>query len=168
MSYHHSRRPQPSSLVAMHKVSGIRAGLVAAALLLSQGGALAALGEKAESVEADRQKLNAPASKVAKRNQFNVHELTAETGVVVREFVREDGTVFAVSWEGPVKPDLQQILGTYFSVYTSAPARQKSRGLHQVHQDALVVQSAGRVRAFRGFAYVPALMPSGLTAEDLQ
>ena len=57
--------------------------------------------------------------------------------------------VFAVSWQGPDLPDLQQILGRYFDTYVNAlNSRDGVSGPGTVALPGLVVQSAGHMRAF--------------------
>lgn len=45
---------------------------------------------------------------------YTVRETTLGSGTVVREYVSTAGTVFALSWQGPVTPNLSDLLGTYF------------------------------------------------------
>jgi hypothetical protein len=95
--------------------------------------------------------------------------MTLPTLTVVREFVNGTGTVFAVSWRGPFKPDLQALLGRYFATYTDAPRSAGSnRSRLAIDQSNLVVRAGGHQRAFAGLAYVPQLMPVGVRAADLQ
>src|SRR5579864_7316700 len=82
--------------------------------------ALAHLGGDVASVELDRAALNGR-SQSATFAAFDVHEIAAGSQTV-REFVRSDGTVFALSWSGPVPPDLQTLLGPYFGAYSSGLA----------------------------------------------
>jgi hypothetical protein len=101
-----------------------------------------------------------------------MHEITSGA-LTVHEYVTRSGQVFAVTWQGPTPPNLQQLLGTYFSRLQAAAVAQHqiNPGIHrQLQIDAadLVVESVGRMRDFRGVAYLPALMPSGVTPADLQ
>src|SRR5215469_15886800 len=94
-------------------------GLTAASALATLP-ALAALGDNVASVSNDRLHLHAQLKDVKSSVGFTVHEIQAPSGTLVREYVSPNGTVFAVSWTGPAKPDLQQLLGSYFSQYASA------------------------------------------------
>ena len=90
-------------------------------------------------------------------------------GVTVTEYANLQGTVFAITWRGPFKPDLQQLLGDYFGDYLKAaqgavPQPNQSR----VHGSDIVVRSAGRMRGFVGVAWVPSLVPAGFDPSTLQ
>lgn len=100
---------------------------------------------------------------------YSVHEIASAHGTVVREFVGSDGKVFAVSWHGPVNPDLRQVLGTYYPQFTEAAAT--AHGSHRqlsITQPGLVVQNSGRVRAFAGRAWVPGMLPQNFSVADIQ
>lgn len=149
-----------------------RAALPAlSACLLVQGlpqSARAALGGDAASVESDRvtmQGLTRPVPTEPKQKQ----ELQLPSGTVVTEYVNGNGVVYAVTWHGPSLPDLQQLLGHYFEHYQAA-ARTPVVRHRLVHLDSpdIVIESSGRMRAFVGRAWVPALLPSGVTPADIQ
>lgn len=140
------------------------------ALALAAGApAWAALGEKAASVETDRQQMRAA---VAQRTHaaYTVHELTSANGVLVREFVgTSSGTVFAVSWHGPFKPDLRQLLGAQFDRIAQSKHRQDGgRGHLVVEEGNVVFVSTGHMRSFHGQAYLKDAVPSGVSIDELQ
>jgi hypothetical protein len=138
------------------------------ALALLPGIASAALGETATSVRGDTVRLKA-SLRVTSAATYTTHELTLPTGTIVREYLSAGGTVFAVSWRGPFKPDLPALLGRYFDTYASAPrSAGSSRSRLAIDQGNLVVRAGGHQRAFVGLAYVPQLMPQGLSATDLK
>jgi Protein of unknown function (DUF2844) len=138
------------------------------ALCIVGAAAHAALGDDVASVEADRVHMKA-SLRVVPATLFTVHEIAAPSGTVVKEFVSPAGKVFAVAWNGPFMPDLRQTLGRYFNVYQTGPrSRTMRRRLVQVNASDLVVVSGGRPRAFVGQAYVPSLMPAGVTAEQIK
>lgn len=134
--------------------------------------ALAALGDNVASVAADRAHLHGQLKGVTASTGFTVQEIDELTGTVVREYVSPNGTVFAVSWTGPSIPDLRQIFGSYFQQYLSASSRARhgaaARRHFEVTQPDLIVQSSGHMRAFHGRAYVPSLIPSGITPGDIR
>jgi hypothetical protein len=154
-------------------VSTVRATLysVAVAGLLFQGlphSARAALGGTADSVESDRvsmKGLTRPVPVGALRKQ----ELQLPSGTVVTEYLGSNGLVYAVTWHGPTLPDLQLILGNYFANLTAA-AKQPAvrRRLVRVNSPDIVIESGGKMRAFAGRAWVPTMLPSGVTAADIQ
>jgi hypothetical protein len=138
------------------------------ALALLPGIASATLGETATSVRGDTVRLKA-SLRVTSAATYTTHELTLPTGTIVREYLSAGGTVFAVSWRGPFKPDLPALLGKYFDTYASAPrSAGSSRSRLAIDQGNLVVRAGGHQRAFVGLAYVPQLMPQGLSATDLK
>ena len=127
------------------------------------------LGEPERSVATDQQHLRGELRSET-RQGYTVHEITAADGMKVKEYVAPAGMVFGVSWAGPVMPDLQNLLGTYFPEFQksaeNAPAPRR-RAL-AVRTDRLVVESAGHMRAFHGRAYVPSLVPAQVPEEVVQ
>jgi hypothetical protein len=137
--------------------------------LLMQAPAAAYLGGDTPSVSVDRALLHAQLQTTA-TPQYNLHEITIAPNTLVREYATPQGTVFAVTWQGPLPPNLRQLLGGYYAQYRSAVAVQSRPGMHRqmnVAQTDLVVQSTGRLRSFRGKAYVPSLVPAGVSVGDL-
>ncbi|OZB51084.1 MAG: hypothetical protein B7X43_04745 [Thiomonas sp. 15-63-373] len=80
-------------------------------------------------------------------------------GITVTRYVNTAGTVFAVSWDGPAKPDLKQLLGTYFG---SMPSEIGSQIATSQLGD-LVVYSSGSMPHFSGYAYLKSQTPSGFS-----
>jgi hypothetical protein len=102
-------------------------------------------------------------------DSYTVQQTQLPTGVLVREYMAATGKVFAVAWEGPVLPDLQQVLGGYFPQYLEeARSGKAGRGALIINRPELVVLSGGHMRAFFGKAYVPQLLPAGVSAGDIQ
>lgn len=90
-------------------------------------------------------------------------------GVTVTEYANAQGTVFALTWKGPFKPDLQQLLGSYFAPYLKAAnAQTQQLNLSMVKTGDIVVNVAGRMRGFVGVAWVPTLVPAGFDPSKLQ
>lgn len=112
-----------------------------------------------------------------------LHTLTMPNGSVIREYMNDGGTVFAVTWRGPSRPDLRQLLGAAFDTFqeqVTAPASDDTAAssgavVHHgrlrrplvVERSDLVVHSAGHPGAFFGFAYLPQQLPAGFTADAL-
>jgi hypothetical protein len=144
------------------------AALTLPALWYAAPPAMAALGDTAVSVSHDTASLKA-SLRVVGGAKYDVHELTTPAGTTVREFVAPAGTVFAVAWRGPFKPDLRVLLGSYFDLYASAPRSAGSTRTHlAIDEPALVVRAGGHMRAFSGLAWVPALLPAGVNPGELQ
>jgi hypothetical protein len=131
--------------------------------------ALAALGDDVTTIEADRAHMKAAAVVHSQAGLYTVHEMQTPSGTTVREYTNPSGVVFAVSWNGPFMPDLQQLLGRYFERYQTAPRTTRYGHSHAVlEQPDLVVQSGGHMRAFAGKAYVPQLVPPGVAVDQLE
>jgi hypothetical protein len=149
-------------------LSNLRLVAIAALLLGTSLPAMATLGGDASTATIDQAKMKA-AVRVTTGDRYAVHELTLPNGIVAREYVSPQGQVFAVTWQGPVKPDLRQLLGSYFERYAQAPSR-----LHGSHTGSsllepdLVVQSMGHLRAFSGRAYLPNILPGNVVESELQ
>jgi len=160
------------SIIRINTTAPVRAktAALAAALapLLVAAPCWAALGGSAASVSADGAALNAQV-RVTSTVQYDVHEITHD-GLTVHEYVTPQGQVFAITWQGPFKPDLRQLLGDYFSRYQSAAGAVTRAGKHRVfavNTTDLVIESAGHLRAFQGLAYIPSLVPSGVSVSQL-
>jgi hypothetical protein len=100
---------------------------------------------------------------------YSVYESRDTDGITVREYALPNNVVFAVSWQGPVRPDMNALLGSYFPNFVAA-GRDGSHGtgaLIQRHGE-LQIQSAGHAGHFFGTAYLPRLMPADLRANNLQ
>jgi hypothetical protein len=146
---------------------GLRASWLLAAFL-APGIALAALGESATTIEHDISKLRAQRSVTASA-AFSVHELQLPGGTNVREYVTSANQVFAVVWNGPSIPDLQQLLGTYFPRYSkAAQALGRTRRPVAVEESDLVIRTGGHPRAFFGIAYLPGMLPQGVSLDQIK
>ncbi len=149
------------------------AALACAGLLCSPAAVIAArasLGERATSVAADQLHMKGQIRHSAGAG-YQVDEITTPEGTVVKEFISPAGIVFAVSWRGPVMPNLAQTLGsTYFAMLKSAEKHQQAGLGHdhvQLRTPQLVVHAGGHMRFFFGVAYVPSLLPPNVTISDL-
>jgi hypothetical protein len=142
-----------------------------AAVALGSHPAWAALGGGVDSVSADTNAMRGELRSTGFVN-YDLHQISSGE-LVVNEYVTRAGQVFAITWHGPVPANLQQLLGSYFPRFQSAAtaAHTAQPGVHRAFaltQSDLVVRSAGRLRAFGGIAYLPALVPSGVSVEQLQ
>ena len=133
--------------------------------------ALAALGGDASSVQADQLHMQGTL-RTSAATSYSVHEIQSPAGTVVREYVSSAGKVFAIAWRGQWPPDMRQLLGNYFDQYAQAAKAQGSvrtgRRPLMIEQPGLVVQMGGHPRSFKGRAYIPDLLPSGVAAEAIQ
>lgn len=142
------------------------------ALLVSAAPVSASLGGPAESVDADRVKLQGALMGTTRGDRFAVHEIRAASGTMIREYVSPSGVVFAVVWQGPALPDLRQVLGDHFEDYRRAvrEARTGRRGRGALRGGGrdFVLESSGHPRSFFGRAYLPALLPQGVQPEAIR
>jgi hypothetical protein len=134
--------------------------------------AFAGLGEDVSSVQADQAYVHG-LLKSTQMQAYTVHEIQAPTGTVVREYVSPTtGKVFAVAWQGPWPPDMRQILASYFEQFQqAAQARASSHAGRRplaIEQPGLVVHAGGHMRSFAGHAYIPTMLPQGVSAEAIQ
>jgi hypothetical protein len=128
----------------------------------------AELGGDAVSVSHDRVSMKASSRTVAAQ-RYTVEEIQTPEGTAVREYLSPAGKVFAIAWNGPYMPDLQQLFGSYFVAYQEAAKIERSgRGSLQINRPELVVQSGGHMRAFYGLAYVPQLVPDNVSIEEIK
>ena len=148
----------------------MRTLLVSLILATGMSGAWATLGQ-APSRATGTMASPAPAAKAAAgsadvSNLYSTHQTQLESGTVIREFSNSAGVVFAVSWQGPVLPDLTELLGAYFKTFKTAAEQSRASGRRGapigLMGDDLVVSSSGRMRAFFGYAYAPGLIPTGV------
>jgi len=134
------------------------------------GSACAGLGSDAAGMVADGTELHGTLTSTS-LPQYEIEEISTDTGMRVREYLGRDGVVFAVSWSGPALPDLQRLLGAHYVEYTTALAALTRPGLHRsvrIASSELVVESGGHLRAYAGRAYLPALVPAGISTADLR
>jgi hypothetical protein len=137
-------------------------------VLAMSASALAALGGGPATIGEDRAHFNAK-DEVTQAGPYAIHEMQLASGSRLREYVSTSGAVFAVSWVSPMRPDLKQLMGSYFSQYAQAIQQSSRRhGPVVVRTDGLVVESAGHMRGFVGHAYIPSLMPQGVTVNDIR
>jgi hypothetical protein len=101
---------------------------------------------------------------------YTIQEITTSE-LVVREYVSRD-TVFAVAWRGKRPPNLVSFLGAYFQEYqevaTAASNGPRLRGMTRIQGSHVVVETGGHPGDIRGKAYIPSLIPSGVTKEMIQ
>ena len=130
----------------------------------------AALGEPESSVSLDQQILRG-ADRQEARQGYKLHQITAADGSVVKEFISPAGMVFGVAWQASHMPNLPQLLGSHMAdlqVAMQSMTHHPGRRPLIVRTDKLVFVSGGHMRAFHGYAYVPALVPGGVSPEAVQ
>lgn len=103
-------------------------------------------------------------------SNYVTRDTTLVTGTHVREYVSARGIVFAVTWDGPILPDLKALLGKHFDAMVTESARLPKAGRSRlaVNRPEVVINSGGHMRAFEGSAWIPAEFPAGFTADDVR
>jgi hypothetical protein len=100
---------------------------------------------------------------------YSIHQSLDANGVTIREYVRPGNVVFAVTWDGPIRPDMTTLLGHYFPNYLNvAQSRTRGTGPLVDGDDAFRIESAGRLGRFSGLAWLPREFPAGLRPGDLR
>jgi hypothetical protein len=150
-------------------LTGIAALLIFAVPLPAK----ASLGGDVSSVRTDQVHLQGTL-KTTTNGIYTTQEVKTPNGVVVREFVSSAGQVFAVAWQGPTRPDLQQVLGNYFQTFKSAVQattnknHRIARNSFAIKQPGLVVEMGGHMRWLVGRAYIPTMVPSEVRLEEIR
>jgi hypothetical protein len=133
--------------------------------------ALAALGGDVTSVHEDQAQMKGSLS-TTQSAAYTVHEIKASAGTVVKEYASPAGKVFAITWHGQFIPSMQQLLGSYYQQFADAAAAQREshagRRALNVQQPGLVVQNGGHMRSYFGRAYIPEMLPQGVTKDEIQ
>jgi hypothetical protein len=155
----------------------MKATLLGLVLALNVAQALAALGQAPSAASPSSAATSAPAARAlaatsaARAGSYTSHLRQLENGTLVQEFATPAGLVFAVSWHGPVLPDLSELLGEYFNGYKLETDQTRALGKRgspvNMVSKKLIVRSTGRMRSFAGYAYVPELIPAGVNINDL-
>lgn len=111
----------------------------------------------------------AVASSAAAAGAYTVREAVGIDGVTIREYVLPSNVVFAVTWQGPVRPDMSALLGSYFPNFINADdGRPRGTGPLIRHNGDFHIESAGHAGFFFGKAYLPRLVPANVQTQDLQ
>lgn len=129
----------------------------------------ATLGESVNSQAKNLSAVNA-SQKVGSAEKYSTYEYE-QNGNTVKEFSTPAGVVFAVSWKGISKPDLNALFGSYLTEYNDAfkevPKQYGVKSL-SLKTTKMVIRRGGRMRDQQGFVYVPSLVPEGVNVEELQ
>jgi len=154
--------------IRLHTLLIILGSLVA--VLANASRAQSALGGSVDSIEADKKALSAVQSAEASHTGYTVQEINS-TANTVREYVSPSGVVFGIAWSGLVPPDLTQLLGSYAGEYQETlqkTLRRKGRRHVRVETPGLIVEKWGHMRNLQGRAYAPALIPPGVSVDEIK
>lgn len=146
-------------------------------LVASSNHALATLGQMLPvrpAVSSASAASSAPGAKILSTPRavaYTMQDSELDSGTIVREYATLAGQVFAVSWRGPVLPDLNALLGDYFKAFREEAHQARLAGRRgspvNMESAALVVRSNGRMRNFFGSAYAPELVPAEVNIKDV-
>ena len=136
-------------------------------LLIFARPAAAALGGDATTIGTGQTHLLASA-RILPAPTHTMHELQAATGTKVHEYLGSDGKVFAVSWQGPFRPNLRDLLGSHYEAYLSAAGSRVARGPVNIQLPGLVIHMSGHQRAFYGRVYLVDKVPEGLSPDEIR
>ncbi|WP_420264387.1 DUF2844 domain-containing protein [Candidatus Magnetominusculus dajiuhuensis] len=162
-----------SGSLAMRRFALFIVFAILAAVLLPSRRVNAAIGGSIDSVESDRKALSATNPSVPQMvfDGYTVAEINSGASAI-REYISPDGVVFGVAWNGPVHPDVTPLLGSYDDEYVNA-LRQTPRVHGKRHSrvktaSGLIVERWGHMRSVKGRAYVPELIPSGASVDNIK
>jgi hypothetical protein len=151
-------------------ISNLLIALVLALTLLFVQQAQAVLGGSADSIASDKKALFAVRSATKTSSNYTVHEMQSPANTV-REYVSPSGIVFGIAWNGLTNPDLTKLLGTYAAEHKKALShfkRQPGRRQAIIKSDNIIVEKWGHMRNMQGRAYAPALIPEGVSVDEIK
>ena len=144
--------------------------MVLTSALIFSAPAKAGLGQDEASVDQGRMHLHAHRT-TAQDGFVRTHELRGPDGSRVLQYVGYHGQVFAVSWDAPIKLNIEQIMGTSYSEYKGVVDRHGQKGGIQrrlIHTSAdLAFVSGGHLNHFWGYALRKNLVPPGFDVSRL-
>jgi hypothetical protein len=135
--------------------------------------ALRAIAPQTASATASTPGVSGPISKTASGTvnaaPYVMHQSVDANGVTIREYVVPGNVVFAVTWDGPIRPNMRTLLGSYFANYVAAgQTGVRGSGPLLEGNDDFRIESAGRLGRFFGMAWVPRLTPAGVRPGNLE
>ena len=130
----------------------------------------ATLGETEDTVAADEKAVSANGASKVISNGYTVRQMDTDA-ISLREYISPAGVIFAVAWNGLTHPDLTPLLGAYTTEYEESlrhVSRKPGRRHLRVETERIVVEKWGQMRNLQGRAYVPALIPAGVTVDEIR
>lgn len=98
---------------------------------------------------------------------YSTHQEMTPAGVTITKYVDNSGTIFAITWNGETLPNLEELLGQYFQSYKDTHRKTLALHSNSVATGDLVVQNSGRLRAFKGVAYLKSALPANFQISEL-
>jgi Protein of unknown function (DUF2844) len=143
-------------------------GVVALAALAVSVNARAELGGQMPS-----QTASSGASHALFNGALRVRTSIDAGSTTINEYATSTGRIVAYTWAGPTMPDLRALLGNYADSYRTGAAALAASGNGNLHASRVarpdvIVESGGPMRSYAGRAWLPAGLPPGIVADDLQ
>ncbi|WP_343548693.1 DUF2844 domain-containing protein [Ralstonia sp.] len=162
-----------SVVVPTHALGkGKYCAVISAALIAVPAVSWATLGgDPTPYSDSDRPGLGKTIHREKAKSLYTVHTDVTLQGVEIHQYVGPDGRVFAITWKGPTNPDLRALFGPEaFDKATHRQATSPRTGLHATMQrfDDLIVQAHAFAHQHQGRAWIPALIPVGVSPEEVQ
>ncbi len=102
---------------------------------------------------------------------FLVHTLTRKHSHI-REYLNQDGKIFAVVWSGQVHPDLNKLLGSYYAEFHKEAkrlhVRRRGQGPEITQTPQVLVHRSGHMRSVVGKAICLSLVPKNFDLSNLK
>jgi hypothetical protein len=142
-------------------------------LLLStvSGTAFASLGGTIDSIDRDQTAIRATHRTMRSASPlFTVHEIQS-TGLTMKEFVGQNGVIFAISWSGNRHPEIAEVLGTYADEFRQADASSRpppGARSRQLLAPRMRLHTWGHTRHLQGRVFDPDLMPKGVDIREIR
>ena len=153
----------------MKWIFGFLFGIIGSSSIVSFS-SYAGLGDHSETIARDAHALKANRNNADVFRQYSIQEMDSDA-THIKEYISNDGVIFAITWKGLDHPDLSVLLGKYSATYEKG-LKEKPRKLGRRHQkvekENLVVQKWGRMRNLQGRAYDPSLIPAGVTIDEIK
>jgi hypothetical protein len=80
-------------------------------LVINPNNAFAELGKNSSSIDSEMMNLNAKRI-IYSNSQGNVHNLELDNSTLIREYVNSENQIYAVTWTGQHRPNLNLLLGS--------------------------------------------------------
>jgi len=107
--------------------------------------------------------------RVRRAASYDIHELATAIGTTVREFVGQNGKVFAVSWSGGWRPNLQDIMGTHYDRFIAATrGKRRPGGPARIELPGMVVFMGTYLRTSFGHVYLTDQLPAGFSPKEIE
>jgi hypothetical protein len=150
------------------KLALIGAAISSTGMFLAET-AFAGLAQSADSVASDHDALHGTSLTTTSTRAMDIHEIALPENGRVREYSTPGGQVFATTWSTRAPPDLRVLLAQRYGAYAAAAtARHAGHHILQVTTPDLTIRLVTLPRRSTGTAIVPALVPAGVSAQDIQ